>query len=88
MPARKTPQPSYRERHYGADEIQEMYGVSQSRAYEIIHECAPYGTVLKTAGSIRASESALAGWYNAHNIGAMPEEDERKAGRPCMGGTV
>jgi len=67
MPARKTPL-GFKDKHYDAEQIMKMYSVSQSKAYDIIHECAAYGTVIKIGGTIRVSETALTRWYDEHTI--------------------
>lgn len=67
MPARKTPL-GFKDRHYDAEQIMKMYNVSQSKAYDIIHECVAYGAVIKIGGTIRVSETALTKWYDEHTI--------------------
>ena len=76
MPARKTPL-GFKQKHYDAKQIRDMFHVSLSKAYEIIHECTPFGEVSRIGGSLRVSETALSRWYDMHTITG----DE--ALRPC-----
>jgi len=79
MPARKTPI-GFNQKHYDAKQIMEMFGVKRSMAYNILHECRQYGSVIKLEKGLRASEEALTNWYAHHQIGPVP--DLSKAGRP------
>ena len=82
MPARKKPI-GFNQKHYDARQIMEMFSVGKTKAYDIIHECRRYGSVIKDAGTVRVSEEALTHWYNERQI-----ESENRAprrGRP-MGG--
>ena len=72
MPARKTPL-GFRQKHYSAKQICEIFGVGKTKAYDIIHECVVYGEVSKI-GSLRVSESALVKWYEMHTL--TPDLDE------------
>ncbi len=76
MPARKTPIPGYKQRHYDAEELMERFSVSQSKAYEIIHQCRAYGEVLKIGGLLRVSECALMNWYEAQLLKTAEEDAE------------
>ena len=58
MPARKSPL-GFKQRHYDAEQVRDMFSVSLSKAYDIIHQCKVYGEVIKAGGSLRVSETAL-----------------------------
>ena len=77
MPARKNPL-GFRQKHYGAKEIRDMFSVSLEKAYEIIHECVPFGEVTRIGG-LRVSESALEKWYNLHIVTGGEAEDGFRA---------
>lgn len=77
MPARKKPIPAIEQVHYSADQVRQILGVSLARAYAIIHECIPYGPVLKSGGTLRVSESAFKTWYELHNISSCEPEGRR-----------
>ena len=97
MPARKSPL-GFKQKHYGAEQIMDMLCVSQSKAYDIIHQCKVYGEVIKAGGALRVSETALSKWYETHIITGdedadalkMPElareEEHRRRGRPRKNG--
>ena len=102
MPARKTPL-GFKDKHYNAEQVMNMFSVSQAKAYEIIHQCVAYGSVLKIGGSLRVSETALSKWYDTHNLqnevaddplqkAIHAFEDAKKAharrGRPPKGGVM
>ena len=82
MPARKKPI-GFNQRHYDARQIMELFGVKKSKAYDILHECRNYGSVIKTDTTLRASEEALQGWYNQHQVGVVPNPS--RPGRPMKG---
>lgn len=78
MPARKTPL-GIKQKHYNALEVMEIFGVCRSKAYEIIHQCAPYGEVARLGRTLRVSETALQRWYAVHVIAEDPDEDILRA---------
>ena len=77
MPARKNPI-GFNQKHYDAKQIRDMFHVSLSKAYEIIHECVPFGEV-SNVGGLRVSESALSKWYDLHVITGDEAQDAFKA---------
>ena len=79
MPARKKPL-GFKQKHYDAQQIMALFGVKKSKAYDIIHECQQYGSVIKMESGLRASEEALTAWYDRHQVGTVP--DPHKPGRP------
>lgn len=79
MPARKKPI-GFNQKHYDAKQIMELFGVKRSTAYNILHECRQFGSVIRLDHSLRASEEALTNWYDHHQIGAV--SDLSKPGRP------
>lgn len=84
MPARKKPI-GFNQRHFDAKQIMELLDVRRSKAYDIIHECKPYGSVIKSGRTLRVSEEALTKWYEQQKIDAFRkiEDDEpRRRGRP------
>ena len=99
MPARKSPL-GFKQRHYDAEQVRDMFSVSLSKAYDIIHQCKVYGEVIKAGGALRVSETALTKWYDAHTITGdedadalkLPalarEEERRRPGRPRKDGGV
>ncbi len=90
MPARKSPL-GFKQKHYDAEQIMDLFNVSQSKAYDIIHQCKVYGEVIKIGGLVRVSESALSKWYETHTITGDEDADalklpmlerEQEKGRP------
>ena len=76
MPARKKPL-GFKQQHYSARDIVEMFGVGKSRAYQIIHECVVFGEVSRVGG-LRVSETALTKWYELHTLTEDLDENAYK----------
>lgn len=97
MPARKTPL-GFKQKHYDAEQIRDLFSVSLAKAYDIIHQCKVYGEVIKAGGAIRVSETALSRWYEVHTVTGDDDTDalklpmlameraKRKPGRPRKNG--
>lgn len=82
MPARKKPI-GFNQKHYDAKQIMDLFSVGKTKAYNIIHECRHFGSVIKDGGTVRVSEEALMHWYNERQIESANRTPRR--GRP-MGG--